>query len=156
MEQELGPQAVPPPHGGDRQKWIDWANEQPVSQAIGLRCEHIEPGRAEIALERGPWPLNPNGAVHGGLVMACVDHTMAIALISLLDPGTMPATATLSTDFLRPAFPPLALEAIVDRLGRTMGFLTIIVRDRDGKIAAKCHGTMSVDGSSRFLNDTPT
>ncbi|MER5538913.1 hypothetical protein [Streptomyces mirabilis] len=67
MEQALGPQAAPPPHGGDWRKWIDWANEQPVSQAMGLHCALIEAGRAEIVLDRGPWPLNPNGAVHGGL-----------------------------------------------------------------------------------------
>ncbi|CAM5312323.1 putative protein OS=Streptomyces aurantiogriseus OX=66870 GN=GCM10010251_75640 PE=4 SV=1 [Streptomyces aurantiogriseus] len=43
----------------------------------------------------------------------------------------------------------------MDRRGRTMGFLTITVLDRDGRIAAKSHGTMPVDGSSRFLDDTP-
>ncbi len=85
--------------------------------------------------------------------MACADHTMAIALIYGLDPGTMPATAPLNTDFLRPAFPPLTFQAVVDRCGRTMGFLTIIVRDRNGNMAAKCHGTMPIDGSSRFLSD---
>ncbi|MGP4051822.1 PaaI family thioesterase [Streptomyces sp. 2A115] len=154
-EPELGQHAAPPPHGGDPQKWIDWADEQPVSQAIGLRCRHIEAGRAELTLERGPWPLNPNGAVHGGLVAACADHTMAISLISMLEPGTMPATATLASDFLRPALPPLTFEAVVDRRGRTMGFLTITVSDKDGKLAAKCHGTMPIDGSSRFLDDTP-
>ncbi|MER5538914.1 PaaI family thioesterase [Streptomyces mirabilis] len=66
----------------------------------------------------------------------------------------MPATATLSTDFLRPALPPLTFEAVVDRCGRTMGFLTATVRDRHGSVAAKCHGTVPIDGSSRFLNDT--
>ncbi|MFF2847630.1 PaaI family thioesterase [Streptomyces sp. NPDC058001] len=154
-ELELGPHAALPPYGGDSQKWLDWADEQPASRAIGLRCLHIENGRAKIALERGPWPLNPNGAVHGGLVAACADHTMAIALLSTLEPGTMPATATLAVDFLRPALPPLTFEAVVDRRGRTMGFLTITVRDNDGRLAAKCHGTMPIDGSSRFLDDTP-
>jgi uncharacterized protein (TIGR00369 family) len=154
-EQEPGPQAAPPPHGCDWPKWLDWANEHPVSQAIGLRCEHIEAGRAEFVLDRGPWPLNPNGAVHGGLVVACADQAMAITLMTLLEPGNLPATATLSTDFLRPSFAPLTLEAVVDRRGRTMGFLTVTVRDRQGRAAAKCHGTMSIDGSSRFRYDTP-
>ncbi|MER6161488.1 PaaI family thioesterase [Streptomyces sp. NPDC001868] len=79
---------------------------------------------------------------------------LAIALISELDLGTMPATATLSTDFLRPAFPPLTCEAVVGRCGRTMGFLTVTFRDRNGNVAAKCHGSMPIDGEPRLLNGT--
>ncbi|MCG7207396.1 PaaI family thioesterase [Streptomyces arenae] len=154
-EPERGLESTPPPHGGDRDKWIAWANEMPASQAMQLRCEDIEPGRAVLVLDRGPWPLNPNGAIHGGLVAACADHVMAIALIPMLEPGSMPATATLNSDFLRPALPPVTFEAVVDKCGRTMGFLTVTARDRNGKLAAKCHGTMPVDGSSRFLDDTP-
>lgn len=139
-----------PPYGADSDKWAEWAEAMPVSRRMGLRCAKIEAGRATLVVEESVWPLNPNGAVHGGLVAAIADHCFGIVAMTVLDELNVPATATLTSDFLRPALPPLTFEASVDRVGRTMAFVTVDVINRTGKIATKVNGTMVIDGSSRF------
>jgi uncharacterized protein (TIGR00369 family) len=139
-----------PPYGADSDKWAEWAEGMPVSRRMGLRCDKIEAGRATLVVEESIWPLNPNGAMHGGLVAAIADHCFGVVATTVLDEERMPATATLTADFLRPALPPLTFEASIDRVGRTMAFVTVEVINRAGKIATKVNGTMVIDGSSRF------
>ena len=138
------------PHGASEDKWIEWVEELPVSRAMGLRCTRIGSGRATLLLQQSVWPLNPSGAVHGGLVIAAADHCFGLVAIAALDGDQIPATTTLTADFLRPALAPLTFEASVDRVGRTMAFITVNVSNRDGKIATKVNGTMVIDGTSRF------
>lgn len=140
-----------PPYGADSDKWAEWAEAMPVSQRMGLRCASIEAGRATLVVEESVWPLNPNGAMHGGLVTAIADHCFGVVATTVLDEERVPATATLTADFLRPALPPLTFEASIDRIGRTMAFVTVEVINRAGKIATKVNGTMVIDGSSRFV-----
>ncbi|MFE3001631.1 PaaI family thioesterase [Nocardia sp. NPDC059246] len=142
--------AVPVPYGAGWDAWARWAETMPVSQQIGLRCVSIEYGRAELVVDRSEWPLNPNGAVHGGSVIACADHCFGIVGSTVLDAEHVPATATLTADFLRPATPPLTFLAEVDRFGRTLAFITVTVLNGKGKVATKVSGTMVIDGSSRF------
>ena len=104
-----------------------------------------------MVLDGEEWFINPNGAVNGGIVIACADHAFGVVASTLLDPERMPATATFTSDFLRPAIPPITFEAVVDRMGRTMAFISVCVTDRAGKICNEVRGTMVVDGSSRTL-----
>ena len=95
-------------------------------------------------MDASEWPLNPSGAVHGGLVLAWADHCFALAAMPALPHGSAPATASLSAQFLRPAMPPLTFEARVDRSGRSLAFLAVDVYDAEGRLAAKVSGTMSI------------
>ncbi|MDT2006368.1 PaaI family thioesterase [Rhodococcus opacus] len=140
-----------PPHGSSWDEWARWAEGMPVSRRIGLRCLQIEAGRVVVEMKRSDWPLNPNGAVHGGALVACADQVLGIVTMTMLAPSTLPATASISADYLRPAFPPLTFEAVVDRIGASMSFVTVLVRDRTGKLTTKVHGTLVLDGSSRHL-----
>jgi uncharacterized protein (TIGR00369 family) len=140
-----------PPHGGSTAEWTDWAESLPVSRAMGLRCTKIEHGKVTVLLESVPWPLNPNGAVHGGMVLAWADHCLGLVGSTVVDPGSVPATATLTSEFLRPAVPPLTFEAEVDRCGKTTVFITVRVHDAKGRLSNKVSGTMSIDGTSRFV-----
>ncbi|WP_166462787.1 PaaI family thioesterase [Amycolatopsis acidicola] len=149
MADETDPQGVAP-YGASEDKWIEWTEQLGVSRAIGLRCAAIGHGRATLVLDDCSWPLNANGAVHGGMVIAAADHCFGIVATTVLDEDHIPATASLTSDFLRPALPPLTFEASVDRVGRTMAFLTVTVLNRTGKVSTKVNGTMVIDGSSRF------
>jgi uncharacterized protein (TIGR00369 family) len=144
---------VAPPHGGTWQQWADWGSELSVAKGLNLRCTHVEAGRATLVLDGDEWSINPNGAVNGGIVIACADHAFGIVASTLLDPETIPATATFTSDFLRPAIPPITFEAVVDRIGRTMVFVSASVTDRIGKVCNQVRGTMIVDGSSRTLGN---
>jgi uncharacterized protein (TIGR00369 family) len=141
----------PAPHGGEPAEWITWVENQHITDMIGMRCVQAEPGRVTIIVEASPWPLNPNGAVHGGLVLAWADHCFGMVGMTTAEPGQMPATATLTAEFVRPAIPPLTYEARVDRSGRTLTFISVNVHNALGGLCAKVSGTMSTDGNSRFL-----
>jgi uncharacterized protein (TIGR00369 family) len=142
-----------PPTGGTSEAWVAWANALPHSTAMGLVCNSVEPGRAQLTLASSPWTLNPSGSVHGGLILAAVDQCMGIAVLSRLELGQIPATATLQSEFHRPAKAPLRFEAVVTRLGRTLAFVEVHVYDRDERLCVKTSASFSVDGTTRSLAD---
>jgi len=144
----------PPPHGGDEPDWIAWAESHPISELIGMRCLAAGPGRVTIEVEESGWPLNPNGAVHGGMVLAWADQCLGLASMTTATPGSMPATATLAAEFLRPAIPPLTYDVLVHRSGRTLVFISMDVLDGEARLCAKVTGTMAADGNTRFLGAT--
>lgn len=145
----------PPPHGGDEQDWIAWAEGHPISELIGLRCLAAAPGRVIVEVEASGWPLNPNGAVHGGMVLAWADQCLGLASMTTATPGSMAATATLAAEFMRPAIPPLTYDVHVHRSGRTLVFISMEVHAADGRVCAKVTGTMAANGNTRFLGATP-
>jgi uncharacterized protein (TIGR00369 family) len=118
---------------------------------MGLRCTEIEPGRAQFAVADSVWPLNPAGAVHGGLVAALADQALGMVTMTVVGEGQKPATASMTVEYQRPARAPLTLEAEVSKAGRTLVFVSVLVRDRDGKVCTKATGTSVVDGTSRRM-----
>lgn len=59
-----------------------------------------------MRLPESPWATNPNGAVHGGLILAAADQCMGIVAVTAMEPGRLPMTATLNAEFHRPARAP--------------------------------------------------
>lgn len=141
----------PPPHGHGERAWMAWVDSHPISELIGMRCLAAEPGHVRIRVEESGWPLNPNGAVHGGMVVAWADQCLGLASMTVSPPGSMPATATLAAEFVRPAIPPLTYDVRVHRAGRTLVFITMEVLDAGERLCAKVTGTMAADGNTRFL-----
>jgi uncharacterized protein (TIGR00369 family) len=142
------------PHGAPWEQWAQWVSDMSVSQHLGLRCTEVEKARVKLVLDGSDWCVNPTGAVHGGIVIACADQAFGAVVSTVLQPGVVPATSTFTSDFLRPAFPPLEFDAVVDRVGRTLAFVSVTVSDRFGKICNEVRGTLVVDGSSRLPNGT--
>lgn len=143
------PHAIP--YGAPWEDWAEWIDGMPISARLGITCVSVERGRVVLRHENADW-LNPTGAVHGGVVMACADQGFGAVAATMMDVGAVPATATFTSDFLRPAFPPLTIEAVVERLGRTLAFVSVTTRDRAGKVCNEVRGTMSVNGSSRLAS----
>jgi uncharacterized protein (TIGR00369 family) len=131
-------------------QWAQWFDEMPISRRLGMRCSEVAPGRVVLESHAEDW-LNPTGAVHGGIVIACADQGFGMVAATLLNPGLVPATATFASDLLRPAYPPITLEAVVAKRGRTLVFVTVTTRDRDWKVCNTANGTLVVDGSSRLF-----
>jgi uncharacterized protein (TIGR00369 family) len=142
------------PHGAPWAQWARWVSGMPVSQRLGLRCAEVGKGRVKMVLDGSGWCINPTGAVHGGIVIACADQAFGAVVSTVVQSGVVPATSTFTSDFLRPAFPPLEFDAVVDRVGRTLAFVSVTVTDRFGKVCNEVRGTLVVDGSSRLLNGT--
>jgi uncharacterized protein (TIGR00369 family) len=142
-------EAVAPPTntmGGPA--WSDWADNLPASRAMGVRCRSVEPGHVTMSIDESVWPLNPNGALHGGLVVAAADHCMGIAAMTVQAEGRFTATASLTTDFHLPAFPPVTLEAKVARNGRALTFVELSAFDASGRRCGGATGVWAVNGTT--------
>jgi uncharacterized protein (TIGR00369 family) len=135
------------PSTDDWDAWPDWATRLPASVSMGLRGVSVSPQRTVLTMAESAWPLNPNGAVHGGLVAAGADQAGGVAAIASLGAGALPATATLHGQFLRPAFPGLTYECRLIKGGTQLVFVEIDVFDRDGRHCARFDGTWSVHGA---------
>lgn len=144
------PPLDPIPAPDDEPGWIRWVEEHPISQLMGMRCLSAQPGHLRIQADKSWWPLNPNGAFQGGMVVAYADQCLGLASMTSVLPGCTPATATLTAEYVRPCFPPLTYDVRVLRSGRSLIFLGIEVHDRNGRLCAKITGTMATNGNSRF------
>lgn len=133
------------PLPADPSEWAAWCDGLPASQAMGLRCESIVRGTARMTLEESILPLNPNGAVHGGLVIGVADHVMGMAAMTVTEPGQAVATVSLTGNFQRPARLPLTFEAVVENAGRTVAFVSLTVHDGAGRACCQCVGNWTIN-----------
>lgn len=137
-----------PPPAGEWSRWKEWAESVPAVASMALECTEIAEGRATMLMAHSPWPVNPNGAVHGGLVAAAADHVGGLAAVTRVSMTGLPATATLSGQFIRPAFAPLTFHAQVVNAGRTVVFVHIDVLNAAGQVCTFFAGSWSTRGSS--------
>jgi uncharacterized protein (TIGR00369 family) len=135
----------PHPLPAEARLWTAWAEDLPASTFMRIRPSTVERGRVLARLEESIWPLNPNGAVHGGLVLAVADHVGGMSAMTVMDPGEFCATATLASQFVRPAILPLEFDATVTRSGRTLAFVSLDVVGRDGRLCTRFTGTWSLN-----------
>jgi limonene-1,2-epoxide hydrolase len=146
---EVTPPADPP---GTR-AWVDWANGLPATRAVGLRCLSVGAGEVSMRVDESVWPTNPNGALHGGLVFAAIDQCMGVAAMSAQDAGSFTSTVSLNIDFIAPAMPPLSLDAMVTRSGRTMAFVELSTADAGGRTCARASGVWAIHPTAPTLTD---
>lgn len=128
----------------DQLQWRDWAAALPFVKVLGLTPDVMTPSHVTCRLEHSAGPLNPNGAVNGGLILAAADQVMSLAAMTVVAPGRMVATATLDTHFLRPALLPLVFEARVTRTGQMLTFVQMEMRGADGRPCLSAMGSWSV------------
>jgi uncharacterized protein (TIGR00369 family) len=79
--------------------WIDTA---PFEELVGLRIEEAGEGRARLSLPFSVKLANGGGVMHGGAMATLADTAVAMAIKSLLPPGSHFATIELSMEFLAP------------------------------------------------------
>jgi len=103
--------------------FIAWANSLPMAKTFGVRCVDAARGHTTFTIETAPFTPNPNGAVHGGILAAIVDHIMGVTALSVLPPMHAAVTATLTINFLAPAEVPLTLHTRLTRQTRSLLFL---------------------------------
>lgn len=81
------------------QGWIDTA---PFEDHVGLTIETAAHGEARLSLPFRLCLANGGGIMHGGALVALADTAVAMAIKSVLPPGTPFATTDLHTRFLGP------------------------------------------------------
>lgn len=131
----------PPPADGDERAWRTWAQDMPVSRALGIVCDAIDAEQATFTVA-APLVRNSRGWIHGGVLLAVADQCAGIAAIrSAHDHGTA-STASFSAQFLRPTLAPATITARVMRRGRTMVFVELTIADADGRICTVGQATL--------------
>jgi uncharacterized protein (TIGR00369 family) len=80
----------------------DWIDGSPFEQLLGVQILKAEEGQVPLSL---PFTLklsNGGGVMHGGAMTSLADTAVAMAIKSLLAPGTVFATSDLSMRFIAP------------------------------------------------------
>jgi acyl-coenzyme A thioesterase PaaI-like protein len=142
-----------PPWGESWSAWIVWANTLPNLADIGMTCTHLDGATGEFVLRESVFTLNPNGGLNGGLVVAAADQALGTTALSAMPPQSLPATATISASYLRPAFPPLLFRVEVNQSGRRLVFVTVDIEDRDGRVCVRASSTMVANSEALALSD---
>ena len=139
----IGPRSGP--------KWIEYCGDHPVAVLLGLKAVELRERDMTFSLPEPPAP-NPNGAVHGGLLAAALDHVLAVTAMLAMPNDGLPNTTAMNVQYLRPALPPLKLRATVTRGGRALVFARAEVYDRDGRLCATSDGTFAVVTPDRVIS----
>lgn len=79
--------------------WIDTA---PFEDLVGLKIEEAAEGKSVLTVPFKVKLAMGGGFMHGGAITTLADTAVAMAIKSLLPPGTIFATTELTTRFLAP------------------------------------------------------
>jgi len=133
-----------PRHDDPDEDWIAWAEAYPTFAAAGLRCVTMGRTQASFEFVGTPFPLNPNGAVNGGIIALAVDQIMGVMGARIAPAGSMPVTAVLQVSYHSPAIEPLRMDAVVLHAGRSLQTIEVTVHDARGRRCSTATGTMSL------------
>ena len=124
-----------------------------ASQALGIRVEIPEAGRAVARMTVREDMVNAFDVCHGGLLFTLADTAFAFACNGYDD---VTVAAAASIDFLRPARLGDELHALAseDYRGSKSGFYTVEVRDQRGETVAIFRGRSASRGKRLPETDT--
>ncbi|NNU82721.1 PaaI family thioesterase [Geobacillus sp. BMUD] len=109
----------------------------PCDTTLGVRLTEARDGYAKGVWKVSESLLNGNGVIMGGFVGAAADIVMAYAVTTLLRDDQMHASINLHTTFHRPMEAGEAeIEALVEKPGRTVAYVTATVRQNGKEVAS--------------------
>lgn len=114
------------------------------NQHLGLRVTRVY--RDGIAMECliEPHKLNLFGTLHGGVTATLVDAAAGVAIIAFLG-GTPATTVELKVNYLRPAaHGKVHARSRIVKIGKTLAFATVDVKDSHGRLIAAGAATYMV------------
>ena len=79
-----------------------WIDNSPFEELLGMHVERVADGQALLSMPFTVMLANGGGVMHGGAMTALADTAVAIAIKSLLPPGTTFATTALTMKFVAP------------------------------------------------------
>jgi len=116
--------------------------DRPFWRSMGIGLAEAESGRAVVCVEIGENHLNTQNAVHGGVIASLIDTAAGCAVRTLRSDGEMAerphATSDLHVSYLAAARGrELFAEGRVTRMGRTLIFIEVSVRDETERLVAR-------------------
>ena len=111
----------------------------PSSKLLGWHLLDARPrqGWVRIGFDGKLEFCNPAGFIQGGILSAMLDDTMGPAVFVMTEGRLYTATITMTVNFLAPAnVGPIAGEANVTRIGKTIAFVEGRLTSADGVVLA--------------------
>ena len=118
------------------------------AEVLGTEVSSAEDGRAVVSLRAEGWHLNDAGTVHGGVVSALIDVSMAEALNTLTEEGEQPFTIQLTVNYMKPGESGTLTSTAQVRMGgdRVTIVEAEVVQEDSGEVAALATGTYAPVG----------
>ena len=132
------------PESRTPEAWRRWASGMPITGALNIEIAEIGDGRLLARVAESALPLNPNGSLHGGTLLAIADQCMGLVAIPAIDPGFVVVSAGVHASFHRPAMPPLTIRGRVLSVGKTLVQTEIELYDKRDRLCTSAYGTMAV------------
>jgi uncharacterized protein (TIGR00369 family) len=109
----------------------------PLSHLVGHRITQVGPGSATVTMPATPWLVDSQGVVQ---LSTLIEEALSLAALTGVPPATEVSTATMSTNYLRPAT--VEAESFVARArighsGRTYTLADVNVEDAQGRTVAQ-------------------
>jgi uncharacterized protein (TIGR00369 family) len=116
-------------------------------EQLGCELEHVEPGKAVVALEVGKRHLNGIGILHGGVHASLLDNAMGLAVM-VARPNDKVVTTNLNVHFLSP-LEPGKVTVTAELIHQSRKMITVYgkIEDSTGRLGS--WGS----GSFRILSD---
>lgn len=108
----------------------------PFHRACGLELLSAADGEAQVTIAMNEFTLNPQGALHGGVLYAFVDVACFFAAVTRLESDQHPVSIETHVSLLRAARDgdQLRIRAWVDRQGRTLAAMRAeVIAQRQGE-----------------------
>ncbi len=122
-----------------------WIAPAPFEDLVGLSIESAADGEARLTMPFRVCLANGGGVMHGGALVTLADTAVAMAIKSVLPPGTIFATTDLKTRFLAPLQEGrvVALARVRGPEGRTFHGEAELF-DENGKMVASFHSVFRI------------
>jgi uncharacterized protein (TIGR00369 family) len=122
-----------------------WIATAPFEDLLDLSIESAEQGRAVLHMPFKVKHCQGGGLLHGGALTSLADTAVAMAIKSLLPPGTRFATISLQMEFIAPVVEGgVTATAEVRRTGERTFAGEALIRDRQEQPVAKFSSTFKV------------
>ena len=120
-------------------------NNSPYYQLLGMEVKEIKDGESKIQMPFKEGLTHPYKIVHGGAIASLADSSVAIALISLVEPKDRIATIEFKINFLAPVRKGrLEAHAKIIHKGSKIAVGDVEVTNEEGKLVAKVMATYSI------------
>jgi len=112
-------------------------NTFPFVKMMGMRLRSAADGRSVMECRVRPILRNSGGTLHGGVMGALVDMSVATALRSVMPLSSRMTTVEYKVNFLKPVGAgTITAHGAILRLGRTIAVGSTEVRNADGEVVA--------------------
>jgi len=133
-----------------------WITTAPFEDCVGLSIVAADKGAARLTLPFRVCLANGGGVMHGGALVTLADTAVAMAIKSMVPPGTSFATTELQTRFLGPvkSGTVVADARVYGPQGRTFRGEAEL-RDESGAVVARFHSVFRVARGQGYEDVAP-